>query len=529
MDRRDFVTGVIGAGALAATPLPAHSAPRADASNSQAWNSGPIDHLLPAVNDRRILLKVSFKQPLGATSLVIEGRRVAGRRTDTEGKFWEFDAHNLQPSRTYRLALIDAAGRPLGDPWPIRTFPDPQDEPAKLRLAIYTCAGGHDVNGTHLPIPTRVRLLKRALSFEPDALIANGDHVYWDLRTVRAKQSGASPKAEAFAGRFDRVAPVLGSANEAVLKRAVGPQIVPLYGTLCRSTPVFFLQDDHDYFENDEADDRFVSFPPDPFMLAAARASQKLYYPEFLPDGNRPLGLASASAEDRPPGLSESFGTLRYGRLAEVLMYDCRRFMTLKGASATFVPLETEAWLTNRMAASDVAHVVNMPSTPPGWSAGKWGEWYGDLESKGGLTTDKPKPYWQSGWRAQHDRLLRAASAMRGRVPLFISGDLHAIGETLIRRTGEIDLTAHPVTSILSGPLGTDSYGWPSYFRRMSPQPPAGLDVEEVQSTIEENGFLIVDLTSATITVRFFKWRYEGVGAIDALEPFRTTVLKRNA
>ena len=524
MDRRDFVTGLIGAGAMAAASLPARSAPSGD-----AWKSDAIDHLLPTVSDRRLLLKVSFNRPLGAASLVIDGRRIAGQRTDTEGKFWQFDAQDLEPDRDYTLALIDASERPLGDPWPIRTFPDPQDTPAKLRLAIYTCAGGHDVNGTHLPMPTRVRLLKRALSFEPDALIANGDHVYWDLRTVRAKQSGASPKAEGYAGRFDRVAPVLGSANEAVLKRAVGPQIVPLYGTLCRSTPVFFLQDDHDYFENDEADDRFISFPPDPFMLAAARASQKLYYPEFLPDANRPLGLASASAEDRPPGISESFGTLRYGRLAEVLMYDCRRFMTLKGASATFVPPEAEAWLGSRMAAGDVAHVINMPSTPPGWSAGKWGEWYGDLEAKGGLTTDKPKPYWQAGWRAQHDRLLRAASTMRGRVPLFISGDLHAIGETRIRRSGEFDLSANPVISMLSGPLGTDTYGWPSFFRRMSPQTPAGLEVEEVQPAIEENGFLIVDLTPESIVVRSFKWRYEDVAKIDTLEPFRTIVLKRSA
>jgi hypothetical protein len=524
MDRRHFVTGLIGAGALAAAPGMTRPA-----TGEEAWKGGPIDHLLPTVNDRRLLLKASFTRPLGAVSLAVDDRRIAGQRTDTEGKFWQFDAPNLAPGRSYTLALMDAAGEPLGDPWPIRTFPDPQDAPAKLRLAIYTCAGGHDVNGTHLPMATRVRLLKRALSFEPDALIANGDHVYWDLRTVRAKQSGASPKAEAFAGRFDRVTPVLGGPNEAVLKRAVGPQIVPLYGALCRSTPVFFLQDDHDYFENDEADDRFISFPPDPFMLAAARASQKLYYPEFLPDANRPGGLASASAEDRPPGISESFGTLRYGRLAEVLMYDCRRFMTLKGPSATFVPPEAEGWLLSRMAGPEVAHVINMPSTPPGWSAGKWGEWYGDLEAKGGLSSEKPKPYWQSGWRAQHDRLLGAAAAMRGRVPLFISGDLHAIGETRIRRTGALDLAANPVVSILSGPLGTDSYGWPSFFRRMSPQTPAGLEVEELQSALEENGFLIVDLTPETITVRFFKWRYEAVAAIDALEPFRTTVLKRNA
>jgi hypothetical protein len=118
---------------------------------------------------------------------------------------------------------------------------------------------------------------------------------------------------------------------------------------------------------------------------------------------------------------------------------------------------------------------------------------------------------------------------MKGRIPLFISGDLHAIGETRIRRTTAFDLSANPVVSILSGPLGTDSYGWPSFFRRMSPQTPAGLDVEEVQPAIEENGFIIVDLTPETISVRCFKWRYEDVAAIDALSPFRTTTLKRNA
>ena len=37
------------------------------------------------------------------------------------------------------------------------------------------------------------------------------------------------------------------------------------------------------------------------------------------------------------------------------------------------------------------------------------------------------------------------------------------------------------------------------------------------------------DFTEETISIRFFKWRHEAVAAIDALEPFRTTVLKRNA
>src|SRR5205823_3133497 len=112
----------------------------------------------------------------------------------------------------------------------------------------------------------RRRLLVRGLSFAPDAVIANGDHVYWDLRAPRlAKTLGGSPQAIAYAGTFDRAQPVLGGPNEPVLRRSAGPQIVPLYGTLCRSTPVFFLTDDHDYFDNDEATDEMVTFPPDPF------------------------------------------------------------------------------------------------------------------------------------------------------------------------------------------------------------------------------------------------------------------------
>jgi hypothetical protein len=54
---------------------------------------------------------------------------------------------------------------------------------------------------------------------------------------------------------------VFGSPNEAVFRRATGPQIIPQYGALFRSTPVFFMQDDHDYFDNDEAtDDGYFRF-----------------------------------------------------------------------------------------------------------------------------------------------------------------------------------------------------------------------------------------------------------------------------
>ena len=128
------------------------------------------------------------------------------------------------------------------------------------------CAGGHDglrtKIGSFLPTEIRNRLLRRGLAFQPDAMVANGDHVYWDLLAPRASPVlGASPEAVKLAGTFHRAAIALGGKNEAVLKLAAGQQIVPVYGTDFRSTPMFFLQHDHDYFDNDEATDEIVTFP----------------------------------------------------------------------------------------------------------------------------------------------------------------------------------------------------------------------------------------------------------------------------
>ncbi len=310
------------------------------------------------------------------------------------------------------------------------------------------------------------------------------------------------------------------------------PQIVPVYGTDCRSIPVFFIRDDHDYFDNDDAEDTIVTCPPDHFMLAMARATQHLFYPEFLPDAGRPAGLPGSSLADRPEGAAESFGTLRYGLLAEFLLYDIRRSMTIAGPTAVYLDASVENWLKARMAEPGIAHVVNVPSNPPGWSAGKWGEWYPDvLDDKGDLTVakPKPKPYWQSGWLKQHDRLLAAMAGMRARVPLVISGDLHAIGEGRIRRSGSLDFTANPVHAVLAGPISTGDLAWPSAARGIGPKVPKHLDVEERLAPIEENGFTLMDLTADKIALRFFRWNYRSqpVEAIDRLEPFRTSEIAR--
>ena len=528
MRRREFLQGATlwAAGAAWGPPRPA--------VQRTGWNAGDLHHLLPTVNHNRILIKFSVRTPRSAPPrlriagaaltapprLRVAGAAFAARPAGTTGRFWAVDAAGLEPVTTYELSLEDDAAQPLCDPWPLSTFPAPSDRPERMRLLVYTCAGGR-----FLPMASKHRLLDRGLSFQPDALIAIGDHVYWDQRRTRM---GSTRAAIEFAGRFDRTMPVLGTPNEAVLTKVVSSQVAELYETRCRSLPVFFLQDDHDYFENDHADEEIVTFPPDPFMLRLGRASQWLYYPEFLPDAHRPPGLPGASAADRPEGVSESLGTLRYGRLLEVLLYDCRRFMSLQGPTATFVPPQAERWLLQRMAEGDTRHLINLPSTPVGWSAGKWGEWYPDiLNDDGVLTASREKFMWQSGWRSQHDRLLEGASSMQ-RIPFFVSGDLHSLAEGRIVRSGDLDLGTNPVVSVISGPLGTGRGGWPSTFRGTRGLPPNGLEVDEGLPCLEENGFVLIDVEPDGISVSYFRWnnRQDSLEAIDRLEPFRRTRLE---
>jgi len=528
MDRRDFLRGSTLAAASLALPVELMAPSAHTAPSRGGWDAGHVQHLLPTASHDRMLIKASFRTPLTeAPTLRIGGTAVRGRMTDTRGEFWQFHAADLEPGRPYMLALRGSRGRALCEPWSVATFPGPDERPSSFRVLLYTCAGGHDAFG-FLPPAVRNRLLRRGLSFQPAAMVAIGDQVYWDLRSRR--KIGTSPAGERIAGAFDRSALVLGSDNETVLKRAAGPQILPVYGTDFRSIPVFFMQDDHDYFDNDEATDEIVTFPPPYFSLQLARATQSLFYPEFLPDVARPLGLPWSSVGDRTGGVSESFGTIRYGRLAEILLYDIRRTQTLAGQSAVYLDLEVEKWLKARSAARDVTHVVHVPSNPPGWTAGKWGEWYPDvLGADGKLTTAKPKPYWQPGWLSQHDRLMAAIAAMPGRVPLVMSGDLHAVGIGRMLRTGALDFAANPINAVLTGPIGTGPAGWPSGSRGIGALPPAHLDMDERVKPIEQHGFTIADFAPDKIVLRMFKWdvRTQSVDAIDTLEPFHTAELTR--
>ncbi len=518
------------------------------------FESGPVVHILPTVNHRRMLLKTSFERPFERPPrLRVNDRHVEGMRTDSRGRFWSFDVPDLQPSTTYELSLRTSDGDTLTDPWSLKTYPAPDSEPDHVRLAVFTCPGGHPAHRwwfglEPVSLEARRAMVKRMLAFDPDAMVSLGDQIYFDQHHgLSATVMGQSRQSRAYAGNFDRTKPVLGTENEKVLRRAVGPQVSHLYGVKARSTPSFFLLDDHDYFENDvamEADYGFdwrlllfgwrspwyrggVSFPADDFMLTLARTYQHMYLPEFLPDSNRPRDLPGGGAPDRPSGISETYGTLRYGQLLEGLLYEGRRYVTLDGKEATLVHPAAEKWLKRRLRGEETHHVVNLTALPFGWADGSWMEWYPDVRGEAGeLTTARDKHRWQSGWFEQHNRILAAAGSMEHTRPLFIGGDHHDQAAGRILGSGHRDFTDTPVTSLLTGALGGMRLKNTWLADTEIVRPPDRLHVEEAFRPTDKNGFLIVDFTPDRVKVRFFRWSHpEPVERIETMEPHRVMTL----
>jgi hypothetical protein len=536
-DRRSFLAS--SAGTLSAALFshwPLESLAQIGSPAISDWDAGRVRHILPSVSDSRILIKCSFDRPLSqAPTLRVDSQDVPGVMSDTAGEFWQFYTGDLDSGRRYTLSLTDNSGSALCEPWPLSTFPDLAAQPERCRILFYTCAGGpggrYDGIGQRrgfLPTEIRNRLLRRALSFEPDAVIANGDHMYWDLHDWRGDEPGAL-SANGRESNFDFSTRVFSGNNEASLKAAAGPQIIPVYGNDFRSTPVFFLQDDHDHWENDAVTDDFASYPIAWFQLQLARATQSLFYPEFLPDPRRPMGLPWSGVGDRGDR-SESFGTLRFGSLTEILLYDVRRTVNLAGPNAVFVDSEVERWLIDRTRSNDTRHLVHEPSNPFGWSAGKWGEWYPDIldPETGELTTAIEKPYWQRGWLRQHDRIAEAMGAQRDRIAMTISGDMHAVGAGQILRSGSHEFERNPINAILSGPIGTSPGAFPSRGRGIGATPSKHLDLLETSAPLEEHGFTLVDFFPDRAVVRQYKWdvNREPLEALDRLEPFFTTELE---
>src|SRR5882672_10750976 len=96
----------------------------AGGTTGHTWNQGQLAHLIPTASSDRFLIKASFMSPLTATPrLSVDGRPIDGEKTDRCGRFWRFDAANLQPATQYELQVTDPGGAPLCDAWQLKTFP----------------------------------------------------------------------------------------------------------------------------------------------------------------------------------------------------------------------------------------------------------------------------------------------------------------------------------------------------------------------------------------------------------------------
>ena len=363
----------------------------------------------------------------------------------------------------------------------------------------------------------------------------NGDHIYGDLKTAQNKPFAKFIRDHywsRFGGEIDISVPMLHPRNAGIFLAACDYQIADLYGTTLRSTPAFVLQDDHDMFENDEFDRSIATLPPDSYGIVGAEETQRLYYPEFLPDANRPAWLPGAGLPGRAPGVDASFGTLRYGSLLEAILYDCRRYVNYKGAQAQVLPQWTEDWIVRRTQAEDTIHFLHVPSLPFAYSSGKLGDWYPDLldDKTHRLTVDRPKDGWQPGWFAQHQRLIAALAAQKRRVPAVIQGDLHASAVGRMTRSGNLDLEHNPVHVAMTGTLGTGDLLFPSAIRKVETAPSRLVGMDQELLPTEKNGFTIIDVTPETMIFRLFAWRPpQPIELIDTMDPVAVHEVPRRA
>lgn len=489
-------------------------------SGSVAWSreKTPVRMILPSATHDTLAVKLLLDTPPSAPPLLtIAGRPVPARRMDPDGHAWAFIQRGLDAGTAHALTLADDGGTALREPWRVETLPSPDATPERFRILFFTCAGGDQ---GFRPIEVRRALLDRALSFAPDLAVANGDHVYWDLATALKYRGDPAMRAR-IAEIYRKTAWIEeddafdSDANRLSLRTIVTRQIAALYEDRFASVPVIFVADDHDFFENDDAGAWGYAMPPRTFTDNLQRLAKAMAYPVSL--GRALLGS---------DGVSDSVETVRIGKLLEMNLFDCRRGVSFGRDAGVLFPA-VENYLLKRLSLSDAKQLIQVPSNPMGWSAGKLGEWYDDPPSEKSYF-ENDKAYWQPGWFEQHQRLVKALSGQRERAAVSISGDLHASAGSIITRSGDLDLSANPIHTVLPGPIGTGEWGFPSSARGIPAFHARALQVKDFAPMEERNGFTLVDVRPDRMEVRQFRWRPpEPVEAIASLQPAHSYTIER--
>ena len=140
MDRRQFLQSSIALSALTGA---------SSSLSNQDWKAGPVEHLIPSANHSHISLKAVFSRQINDSVLLIDGKKINGRSTDSTGRGFAFDAKDLRPNTRYELALMEGETR-LTDSWFQSTMPDPKSRPEHLRLLVFGCATTAVMSSSHL-------------------------------------------------------------------------------------------------------------------------------------------------------------------------------------------------------------------------------------------------------------------------------------------------------------------------------------------------------------------------------------------
>jgi hypothetical protein len=279
----------------------------------------------------------------------------------------------------------------------LKTFPAPGAQPAELTIAAYTWAGGPDlpvlIGGRHgfKPVKYRQKLFQLMLQHKPDLVVANGDHIYWDYQSWGTNPDNTLAR-KAFKlyldsyDVFDESDAVLGTANEQTLIAVANWQLAKAYGVDFRSTPVAFITDDHDYFDNDDASPELVTFPPNAFHRQLRDVLQSLYFHELIAGDDLP-GYIPGQFMAGGVALSKYYGAARFGDFFAGVFYDCGGQMSLFGEQAGLISAAVESWVVDQTRCENTQYFAHFPSHPMGWTAGKWREWSPD-------SLNNTSPWW---------------------------------------------------------------------------------------------------------------------------------------
>ena len=118
---------------------------------------------------------------------------------------------------------------------------------------------------------------------------------------------------------------------------------------------------------------------------------------------------------------------------------------------------------------------------------------------------------------------------MSGRIPLIVSGDIHATAMGKMMRVGTTDLSKNPVIPIVPGTLGnTEQFRICRRDAEAAIQHPHHLDMVDAWPPFEENGFMLADFYKDRIELAFYVWNHktQSVSDIPALESKHRATLR---